>query len=578
LSSVDEILDHYAADRLPQLFVRRTRGLRNDEVRTLFYSDLINLHNSGLIDVLETARRIEQSPISQTDFFNVQQVYVDIIPELEDEIAAMIQAVQALVARGANDLAAGRPNGAFRIWAEKRGRARAILDEIQPTDLKNAAYLFLALLALAKDEAEAALTQAINFLASQNLSAQLGGAKAIGNMQLATTEERKRALDALEAALTAGAEDNLVANILTSAVEIVRKGKSEEERAIRLIDSMCLNAGDQTIHSAISTLMFQEGDLSTAVVASLTRIARKVRLQNTGSIDYLNAAASKLVRQNRINEALEIIAPVIVANRELSSFDQLDSFAYSLLNLEDERLGLIIIGWLLSLDRALGEAARGLVGKHHGGFLVLEFDPASLNLSDNQLIVAAHRAIGFLFMYPVTAASLVLSLLDVASDKGRLVIEEILFEPLLINFSGELSDWMRAKTSLSSSAQVVIIERLLARLDEYLDGLHKVGNISEFRPSERERLIENHRQQESMRQTHKEAQKKSILMSIVSRSVLLYGSQSVSYVSDPNGKKQRREMKLKTYKHSIEAPRLDILEPFDLDYTLRLFRAMKVAP
>jgi len=33
-----------------------------------------------------------------------------------------------------------------------------------------------------------------------------------------------------------------------------------------------------------------------------------------------------------------------------------------------------------------------------------------------------------------------------------------------------------------------------------------------------------------------------------------------------------------SFSHSIESPRLDILEPFDLDYMLRVFRAMKTAP
>ena len=73
------------------------------------------------------------------------------------------------------------------------------------------------------------------------------------------------------------------------------------------------------------------------------------------------------------------------------------------------------------------------------------------------------------------------------------------------------------------------------------------------------------------------AEKKSVLLSIVSRSVLLYGNRSISYFEGPDGKSQRNEMKLHSFSHSIESPRLDILEPFDLDYTLRVFRAMRKA-
>lgn len=82
-----------------------------------------------------------------------------------------------------------------------------------------------------------------------------------------------------------------------------------------------------------------------------------------------------------------------------------------------------------------------------------------------------------------------------------------------------------------------------------------------------------------MRQAHKQAEKKSILALLATRQVLLYGHKSISYFEGPGGKKQRSEMKMHSFSHSIESPRLDILEPFDLDYMLRVFRAMrKVSP
>lgn len=66
-------------------------------------------------------------------------------------------------------------------------------------------------------------------------------------------------------------------------------------------------------------------------------------------------------------------------------------------------------------------------------------------------------------------------------------------------------------------------------------------------------------------------------MSLVSRSILLYGNRSISYFGGSDGKKQRNETKLHGFSHSIEAPRLDILKPYDLDYKLRVFRAAQGA-
>lgn len=117
----------------------------------------------------------------------------------------------------------------------------------------------------------------------------------------------------------------------------------------------------------------------------------------------------------------------------------------------------------------------------------------------------------------------------------------------------------------------------MTRLEAYIEGLRAPGRIKELRPSERERLIENHRQHESMRQAYKASEKTSILASLATRQVLLYGTRSISYFKGMGGKQQRSEMKMHSFSHSIELPRLDILEPFDLDYLLRVFRAMKTA-
>ena len=578
LSTRDDIIAHHAAGKLLQLFVERISGHRRDEDGKAFLAELVELHNTGVIDVLEPARSIATYPLSTHEFFLVQSVYVDVIPTLQAEVPAMLAAVKALVARAGDDLASGRPNGAFRLWAENSDRARALLALADPGTPDDAAYIYLGLLALSKTEPEVALDRAITLLASRGLAGRLGAAKALGTLPLGTVEARSRSLDSLEAAHRAGADDNLLGHIIAAAVDIVRSVPTEEAKVVKLIDAIAADAGDQSIHHAVSTLMFHADDLAPAIVIPLTRIAHKTRIENIGTLDRLDGAAAQFLSRARVDEALALVVPLLTAHEELSSLEKLDSFAHGLLGLDGERLARIIVTWLLSLNQNLGEAARSLVGNSHRDPIILEFDADALALPEEGTIVLAHRAIGFLFMYPITAASMILSLVRTASAEGCQLIEEILFEPLLINFSGELANWLKAKAADETDPTLPTIKRLLTRLEDYLEGVRRVGRINELRPSERERLIESHRQQESMRQAHKEAEKRSVFLSIVSRSVILYGIRSISYFQGLDGKKQRNEMKLHSFSHSFEAPRLDIIEPFELDYTLRVFRAMKEAP
>ncbi len=577
MTDKDEIIAHYTAGTFPELFVERVRRHRTDDIGKALRATLTTLHNSGTIDVLEPARTIGNSPVNQHDFFAVMHVYCDLIPELEDEVPAMLAAVKALVARAGNDGMAGMPNSAYRSWAEQGDRARATLAAIDPADPEDAAYVFLGLQALAKREPEAAFTQAIAHLAGMAAPARSAAAKAVGTMAFATREERIRAADTLAAARMA-ADDNSLGHILTAICEIARAHADMEGAAVALIDAANTQVGDQAIHQVSLELMFHGEALSPAIVAGLTAIAHKVVVGNRGTLENIDAAGGKLVTHGRLDEALELITPLISAHDELTSLETFDSFAYALLQLAPDQLAKVLMGWLLSLDPNLGEATLSLVGDHHGDApLMLEVDGTTIGLSDADTILLAHRTIGYLFIHAITAASLVLGLIRGAAEGPRKVMADILFDPLLINYSGELADWLRQRAKDSSDPAQPVITELLARLEAYIDGLHKAGRIKELRPSERERLIENHRQHESMRQAHKQAQKKSIFMSIVSRSVLLYGNRSISYFEGPDGKKQRNEMKLHSVSHSFESPRLDILEPFDLDYTLRVFRAMRVA-
>lgn len=573
-----EIISRHSAGTLPQLFLECIRRDDGDDLGKALRAELVALHNDGTIDVLQAAREIGTSPIGQSDFFFVQHVYVDIIPEVRACVPAMLAAVKALVTRAGDDLASGMPNGAFRTWAENGGRARATLAVINPDDTEDTAYLYLALQALAKSEPDAALDLALAHLAGGSIPARPGAAKAIGTLPFTSLEARQRAMGALETARAAGADDNLLGHILTAAVEISRSAGELESEAVAIIHNVAGEAGDAAIHHAASTLMFHAKELTPPIVTALAVIAQKVRIENTGTLNQLDSAAAALLQHKRVDEAVALIVPIVATHSELNSLERFDSFSHGLLGLDGEQLARVVVAWLLSLDGNLGKATAGLVGGYHGDQpLVLEFDAATLGLSEADMIVLAHRAIGYLFVHPITAASIVLSLIRSAGSKPRKAMAEILFDPLLINFSGELADWLKSKSTNTADPAQSTIEALLARLGAYLDGLRRIDVVRELHPSERERLIENHRQSESMRQAHKAAEKRSVIMSIVSRLVLLYGNRSISYFDGPDGKKLRNEMKLHSFSHSIETPRLDVLEPFELDYTLRVFRTMRAA-
>jgi len=578
LSDRDDITAAAIAGSLPELFVERLRRRRTDELGKAFRAVLIALHNDGTIDVLEAARTIETSPINQHDFFTVMHVYSELIQLLDASVPDMLAAVKALSTRAGEDLASGMANGGYRIWAEQGSRARETFETINPEDGDDAPYVFLALQALAKTEPDAALERAILYVGGNAGPARSAAAKAIGTFDLTDPDRRTRATDAL-AAHAASADDNSLGHILAAICEIAKAHPDIRTKAAVLLEANIERTGDHAIHQLSLELMFHADELSPAIVKPLTAIMHRVSIGNHGTIRDIGAAAGKLADKNRLDEALALVTPLLSQYEELTSLEPLGSLNYHLLQLPADQLAQTIITWLLACDANLGRATLALVGDHHGDNpLILAPATATAALNDPERVLLAHRAIGWLFVHPVTAASLLVGLLDGAGDAVQKSLAGLLFDPLLINFSGSVGDWIADQSkSLSHPAQPILAE-LITRLETYIDGLRSPGRIKELRPSERERLIENHRQHESMRQAYKASEKSSILASFATRQVLLYGTRSISYFEGVDGKQQRSETKMHSLTHSTESARLNILEPFDLDYMLRVCRAMKTAP
>jgi hypothetical protein len=578
LSDRNDIIATANAGTLPELFVERLRRHRTDELGKAFRATLAKLHNDGTIDVLEPARQIATSPINQHDFFTVMHVYSELIPALDASVPDMLAAVKALSTRAGEDLASGMANGGYRTWAEQGSRARDTFDTINPEDGDDSAYVFLALQALAKTEPDAALDRAILYVGGNAGPARSAAAKAIGTFDLTDPDRRTRATDAL-AAHAASADDNSLGHILAAICEIAKAHPDTHTKAAALIDANIERTGDHAIHQLSLELMFHADELPPAIVKPLTAIMHRVPIGNRGTIRDIGAAAGKLADKNRLDEALALITPLLSQHEELTSLEPLGSLNYHLLQLPPDELAQTIIIWLLACDPNLGRATIALVGDHHGDApLILDPPSAAASLDDPERLLLAHRAIGWLFVHPVTAASLVVGLLDGAGDATQRTIAELLFDPLLINFSGSVGYWIAEQAKAPGHPSQAILNDLVTRLEAYIEGLREPGRIKELRPSERERLIENHRQHEAMRQAYKASEKTSILASLATRQVLLYGTRSISYFKGMDGKQQRSEMKMHSFSHSIESPRLNILEPFDLDYMLRVFRAMKTAP
>jgi hypothetical protein len=165
--------------------------------------------------------------------------------------------------------------------------------------------------------------------------------------------------------------------------------------------------------------------------------------------------------------------------------------------------------------------------------------------------------------------------LQFLSAKALTALGALLFNPLLLNFTGKLREYVAQQSGRESVKVKATIDHALKDIDNYLEDLHSVGNLAALHPGESQREAHYRHFSRLMAESWKEAQAQSVFLNMVSKSILLYGRKSITYVYGSDGQSRRIEIPLQRHGTEMEFPRMEYLDPFGLDYMLRIFKSAR---
>ena len=210
----------------------------------------------------------------------------------------------------------------------------------------------------------------------------------------------------------------------------------------------------------------------------------------------------------------------------------------------------------------------------HGDDLHIEVDSAELKPLDlTHVMFMARKAIGYFFMKPVTAAGVVISLMRLApSDEVLHQLGELLLNPLLMNYTGRMREYVANQAGRESGKVKETIDKALASIEKYLQDLRGVPSLPALHPSQSQRESYRRYMSESMAESMRAAEKKSVFYGLFSRSTLLYGRRSINYIRTGDGQPKRMELPLTSHSVKMELPRIHNLDPDGVDYMVRVFR------
>ncbi|MFA9394748.1 MAG: hypothetical protein ACERJ1_08540 [Halodesulfovibrio sp.] len=535
---------------------------------------LSELHNEFLVDLNEKFRGISCEGF-QHDFFMLMHVYEATLPMMECSTSDVIKCTCELLEQAGNDLSIGGLFGSFSEFCKVDAqRGKEALDFILSDAEKYSLLASRALVASSEYDPEWGLAQAANLMEHENTSIIWQAYSAIGLMQLREDKHIESAISLLERSVEIRRDDTANAGILRAAISLGRKDNFFWNRVNRLLGKVLGSVQPVLLYEVSHILAFNSNDFPEEIVCLLVHYLKNTPHDHKGTLDNIDHVLVNLQKANRFDQAEELLESVLSNHSELT-INFFDYFSHELQAEHKEFFNKLVTKWLLSGKPNLCRAVLDLLSNGNGKDVELCADMTLVGDSDLKLLFVARKSIGWLFTLPVSSASFILSLYSYASPNMKKELEDLLFEPLLISYTGELGRYLEGLCEESTLEVQSVAFQLLARLEFYFDGLKGACKIKELRAPQKN--IEHYWKDFNRKMQHaRDNGPKSFFEDMCTVQHLLYGTSSIYYMVDSTGEQRRAETEMQSFSYSSEVPRLNVIDPEGLDYLLRMFRAGEI--
>lgn len=548
------------------------RELYKREDRRLYAETIASLHNQGKLDAIvefEKLNRLDES----YDFFMIKHIFEEILPIIDAPVPSVIGCVKHLLLQSGDDMSAGMLISPFVKYCEsKSDRPKEVLS-IALTDYdEKFDFITPALIAGSNIELLEFLEKAIELLQHENIHIRTKCIYALGNIRYQEKSELiTQAFEAINLAVKDATDSFIFATAIRTIFSLFTMNQAMIEDVIKLMTIIMDQKDDQVLYVLSEILWLNHAEMPLIMIELFMNKLTNVNPEHNGTINNIDHAISDLLKKGHTTQVIDFIENVLINHSQLS-IKQFDSFIREI-SQNDGVLNSLITRWFLSKRIRFGRCASDLIRAHGGDDYILSVDLVQIQGRQAGIhYFLAKKACGWFFINPISAASFMISLIDSAPNDEAQAIEELLLNPLLISYSGDLRVYID-EVSVKSSVKVQkVLSEVLIEVENYHNDLRSVSKIVELRPSQVQREAYNRHHRQLMDESFKNAPK-GILSQLFKPTVLLYGNRSIHYVyHGQNGEKTRQEVPLHPISHSIELPSLEYLNPHGLDEMLRSFR------
>lgn len=537
------------------------------------------LHNEGLVDVVAAFEALKEKSANGPDFFLTRYVFEKALPHLDCPVASVMRCVVRLYKDAGTDMAAGMILSSFiKFCAKDAARPKQALEEIEADPAALMDLLVGALVAGSRLDSRSYLAEAVRLGRDNNAELRRRAVFAIGRMKWPDGETPpEEAFEMLEHAASAETDDEILAGTIKSSFELLQRDKAQEQRVVSLMKAVLKKGGDTALHAASQVFSFDTKDIPDSVLDVLLFHLRRVKAANTGTINMVDYGIAHLIKGEKAEKGLRLLQDLLLAYPDDLDLQNFDS---ALLEVRRNKAltSKVLTRWFLHGEPVLCEGVDAIVSTPHDKPMHLEIDPAEIGEdSTGRIIFLARKTLGWLLFKPVSAAGVLISLMRfTGSDEARSAIGDLLLDPLLLNYTGSARAYVEEQSEAETGKVKDALKDVLKRVEDYLNAIRSIDRIPELHPGEAQRQTYHRRESRMMVASMKKAEAQSPFLSIIQKSVLLYGRTSINYIYAPDGQMHRSVMPLHSFGTEFEIPRYQNIDPFSLDYMLRLFRAERL--
>jgi hypothetical protein len=532
---------------------------------------LSELHNESIIDLNDEFYKLNVEDPSH-ESYSLIEVYAEALPRLNAGIEEVANCVLHL-----NKIA---EYGSYRyslfsffkdFCSTEINRSKNAVEVILNSNDTFTPLLCSALIAVSSHDLNWVLSQCKTLINNKNIEVSHQIYNALGLIKLDSDNQFDIACTLLEDAVRERQAASAMATIFNSIMALGQDNNRLWGRITILINQLLEDLEPLVLFEASRTAMWSLSKIPQDILNLLVHYLRNTSVDNISILKNIDLLLVRLSETRQATLADSLLEHLLLNNENLE-ITTFDSFSYYLLEKNKDDLNRILTKWFLSSEPKLCKAILDLVSGSGQENLELSFELNQLTSNEFHPIFVAKKAVGWLFTFPITAASLVLSVYKKLSFQQKREAEDLLFEPLLLSYPGKLKRYLDDNKYKEISEIKTVIEKLFLMLNQYDENSRKSNGVSELQAPE-ENINKYWREFNKKFELARDNGRKSVFEDFFSTQHLLYGNSTAHYVYDADGTPRRSELQMSSHSYSSELPALDVIDPWGLDYNLRSFRS-----